>query len=529
MIKLADTNVVTDPIAFQRALWPDISFYEKQIEVIESVAYDDMTVVPAGNMLGKDFVAGFIVVWFFCSRRPCRIVTTSAKDDHLRVLWGEIKRFIQTASIPLTVDKGGPLIVNHREIKWQNSDGTICPLSYIRGAVASSDSIASMQGHHIANKGDGVARTLFVSDESSSVPDEYWTMAKTWAKRALIIGNPWDCSNFFYKSVKGDPVTRDQGGDLFSDDGKRCYRRVIRIRAEDSPNVQLGLMMEERGLEYDGTILIDGVKDYDEYRKNRKTWDPIQQCVSLDGDFYEGLENKLYPPEWLSLSHRKADLLKGKGRSRKRYMGIDVGEGGDATVWTVIDRLGIIEQKSMKTPDTSVIPGITLSLIKKHKIDSKDVLFDRGGGGFEHANYLRSKGHMVRSVGFGEAASPAFITKRIKSTHERTEEKETQYVYKNRRAEMYGILRRLLDPMQNPMGFAIPLDLTDLIFQLKPLPLLFDEEGRLYLPPKDKRNKDSKVETLKQLLGRSPDEADSLVLATFGLERVKLKLKLKSY
>lgn len=205
----------TNPHRLAKLLWPDVYFYQQQREIIDSVWYNDETIVPAGNMLGKDFVAGRIVILFFLTRRPCRIVNTSAKDDHLRVLWGEIGEGINNSRIPLTTDKGGPLIVTHREIR-KVYKGTVCPKSYVRGMVAGTDSIASMQGHHIANTGDGIPKTLFMSDESSSVEDEYFRMARTWANRMLLFGNPWQCSNYFFRAVEGDVATNDPGGDILA-------------------------------------------------------------------------------------------------------------------------------------------------------------------------------------------------------------------------------------------------------------------------------------------------------------------------
>ena len=41
-----------DPIAFQKLLWPQVTFYDKQREIIYSVEDNDETYVPAGNMLG---------------------------------------------------------------------------------------------------------------------------------------------------------------------------------------------------------------------------------------------------------------------------------------------------------------------------------------------------------------------------------------------------------------------------------------------------------------------------------------------
>ena len=75
-------------MTFARQFFPQYQFYDKQVEILESIRDNDETVVVAGNMMGKDFVAGFAALHFFVTRVPCRVVTTSVRDDHLRVLWG---------------------------------------------------------------------------------------------------------------------------------------------------------------------------------------------------------------------------------------------------------------------------------------------------------------------------------------------------------------------------------------------------------------------------------------------------------
>jgi hypothetical protein len=315
---------------------------------------------------------------------------------------------------------------------------------------------------------------------------------------------------------------RDPGGTLFSEDGKRCYRRVIRIRAEDSPNIRLALLEKSQGKKPSNRVIIDGVKDYLEYQKNLATWDSMQQCVSLRAEFYRGAEIMLFPAEWLSRAEQTSQSIDARRQKEKRTLGIDTGEGGDDTVWTICDKYGVLFQDAYKTPNTAVIPGCTLALMREWQVKPEDILFDRGGGGKEHADFLRAQGYAVRTVGFGEAASDPTLSRRLKTIKERVSETEERYVYKNRRAEMYGMLRQRLDP-KNPLPFSIPAQYTELHRQLSPIPLLYDSEGRLYLPPKDKKNPDGKEVTLKELLGCSPDEADSLVLAVFGLERKSIR------
>jgi hypothetical protein len=381
--------------------------------------------------------------------------------------------------------------------------------------VASPDSMAAMQGHHIARTNDRIPRTLFVSDESSSVPDDYWRMASTWMQRALVIGNTWPCENFFKHAVKGKPGTEDKGGNLSNPDGRSLYRKVIRIKAEDSPNVRLGLAQQRAGKEPTDEIIVPGVLPWSEYQKRRMLWDKIQQCVSLDADFYEGAEVKLYPPEWLNRSEQEA--LRLSQRRRGKYLGIDSAEGGDNTAFCVIDDDGVVELVSLKTPDTSVIVGRALALMHKHNIPPERVLLDAGGGGKVHADRMRARGYNVRTVAFGESATPAIQRRGVVAPKDkRISDAETRYVYKNRRAEMYGLLRESLNPDVNAKVFAIPAQYAELRQQLAPIPLLYDPEGRLYLPPKRKRDATDKRITMIDLIGHSPDEADALVLAHFG-------------
>jgi hypothetical protein len=223
-VKMPD--LYADPLRMAKEFWPDITFYKQQKEIIYSVVENRETVIVAANKLGKDYVAGFLILWFFLTRHPCRVVTTSAKDDHLRVLWGEMGNYISTCKYSLIYDPKSSganrhtgLVVNQREIR-RVVQGQVEELSYIKGMVASADTIASMQGHHVTPFPRTIEAKLqlplsmFVCDEASSVPDGYYTMADTWMHRALIFGNAWPCSNFFKRAVKGNPKTSDRGGDL---------------------------------------------------------------------------------------------------------------------------------------------------------------------------------------------------------------------------------------------------------------------------------------------------------------------------
>jgi hypothetical protein len=294
---------------------------------------------------------------------------------------------------------------------------------------------------------------------------------------------------------------------------------VIRIRAEDSPNVRLGLAQKSRGQTPTNEILVPGVLSWEEYDKRRKRWDKVQQTVSLDGMFFKGSEVYLFPSEVLTKAVQVAAKYQ-DDRRRAVAMGVDAAEGGDDTVWSVIDYLGMFYQKSIKTGDTADITGITKALIREYQLTPDQVIFDRGGGGKQHADRLRRDGFDVRTVGFGESPTDPHKerkTSTVKSpVQERVVRTETAYAYKNRRAEMYALTAELFARLG---GFGIPSQYSETLRQLKVLRKQYNGEGRLYLPPKDKPHPGYTGETIRAMIGRSPDQADSLVLAVYGMVR----------
>lgn len=146
-------------------------------------------------------MAGAICVRGFLIHKEVRIVNTSVKDDHLRVLWGEIGRFVQQARVPLDVRQGGPLIVNHRDIR-KVMGGKMCTISYLRGMV--SERGEGLAGHH-------AAWALGVIDEASGVDQQAYEAMQGWLKRLLVFGNPLPVApeHFFRKACReGDLLAR---------------------------------------------------------------------------------------------------------------------------------------------------------------------------------------------------------------------------------------------------------------------------------------------------------------------------------
>ena len=525
----------TCPLKFGKHFWPDNEFWSAQRRMILGVKQCVEVAMPACKEIGKDYGAGFVALSFFIDprmyfdegyvaeierqRKPGwnphtrRIITTSIKDEHLDVLWGEIARFYTTCKVPLNWREGGPLVMNHHEIRFASEGGADVknPLNYLRGQVSKPDSVEGMSGHH-------AAYTLFIGDEASGLSDSVHKGAQGWAKKFLYPGNTNPCRNFWYRMCKeGDK--RDESGKL--------TRMVISVAAVDSPNVAYALKEKQLGRQVTNTILVPGVLSYERYEWKRANLREVEQQIDLDAKFPSDASVLLFPEGWLAHSVQKAAELDASQRTRRqaKAMGIDPAEGGDRTAFCIIDEHGIIELVSLKTPNTNTTFEMALSLMRKFNVPSDKIVFDRACGK-AHADRMRGMGFKVQTVHFGESIK-LDLKRGITKIEDKREAREEGSLYKNRRAEMYHDLAAIINPSSPRGGFGMPARLRDiprpnfsLFDQLEPIPYMFDREsgdGKLMLPPKDEM-----IELLYNGLG-SPDEADALVLAVWGLTHKSLK------
>lgn len=527
-----------DPLSFRDKCWPWVEFYPQQIEIIYSVLDNHTTVVPAGNQLGKDFVSAFICLWIFMAFEEVRVLTTSVKDEHLNVLWGEITKFINTSRIPLVEipkvekTKGAPWRMVHHKITKNAEDPFGKGKSYILGTVA--DDSQSLAGHHVTadENNQWSAISLYVQDEASSMNPNHFDAAQGWAKRNLMIGNTEHCSgNQFVRAVVGTPGTDDIGGDRLAPDGT-YDRKVIRIKAEDSPNVKYARLCHKQGKPVDPRKLIPGILTLEEYDFRRRTWDPLRQLIGLDVEFPKGAEHMLFPEEWLKLSAQYHRTLNKERRGLS--MGVDPGEGSAESSWTIVDHQGVVARFDKRTVNTMDIWKETVRLIQIHNLQAEQVWFDRGAG-LAHAQLLQDRGYPVHTVSFG--VQPKLEMRRGNRIFpEKVKEEEERQAYASRRVFMYWSLRTLIQPVEtsevdrdgNPImisKFGIPGDDMELRRQLLPFPLQRDKKGVAILPPKNRGAKtttgkgEERIITMTDLIGCSPDRADSLVLAVYGLLR----------
>ena len=485
---------IEDPVKFTSLCWPQIRLYDKQQEILYSVRDNVETFCHAANEMGKDFVTSLAVIWFFASRKPARVITSSSSETQLKsILWSEIRQRLETSKYKF------PFRVSTLQMKRLNAKGEEDPLSYVIGHV--TNTVESFQGHHLAHD---KPRVLAVFDEASGIDDIYKEASESWAHRTLVIGNPLNTTNFFFKYCRTGDVA-DPGG------GKGLFRKVIHIDAAKSPNYLYGEALRKRGEKPPYPSIIPGVCSHSDFQRRKLVWDKAKQTMRLHGNFFLGANALLFPPLWLDkaedtwdANHKLPyDANVPETSTLPNYLGVDTGAGRDLTVWTVINRLGIVQQIPKVTDDTSVIPDITKALMKQFYIKPSNVAFDAGGGGKQFVDLLRNQrmGNMslsaIRSVAFGSSPKPR-IGQAVKTNRQKIEKEEDAQTFKNKRAQMYWLLRELVDETSfldmdgnvtqsnaDQQIFGIPRELTTLREELAVLQLLYDQEGKLYLPPKD--------------------------------------------
>lgn len=225
-----------DPIAYSQDVL-GISWWSKQLEIARSVATNKRTLVQAAFGVGKTFLAGGLVNWWFDSFPHSISITTAKTFAQVRdVLWKEIASQRKNPPLADATQLRDPMQRDH----------------FAMGFTAGRDIVTDEFGA-IAAQGRHAEFLLFVMDEAAGVrPELYATMEDSIVgseNRALLIGNPTMPSGPFYDAARSGSWN------------------VIHISALEHPNVLAGLRGEA---------------------------DPIPGAVSLDW-----LEDKLNNPYWV--------------------------------------------------------------------------------------------------------------------------------------------------------------------------------------------------------------------------------------
>lgn len=396
----------------------------------------------------------------------------------------ELKRLKQTTVVTLLSKVHKLLGVKESEYKYSEQDGTI---TYINGSTIllidmkyhpsdpEYDTFGSLELTHVVIEEVGEVQEKGVSvlntRKNRFLNKEYGIVGKT-----VMTCNP--TQNFikrvFYKVYEQLGMGRYQKwpiGEVELPSGEMVtgYRAFVRSLVLDNPFVS---------------------RNYIETLKNAP---PAERKRLYEGSWdVDDADYMLFPSLKLDRALRSAVT------SNRLVLGVDVSDGGkDSTRAVVLDNgvaTEIIEIPIDPTSPVDPAEQVALGVIKiaqQRKIKPSDVGIDGVGVGAGTRAILRSKGWAIKV--FEGGASP------------------TEPGYQDLRAEQYW--KTSQDMGSGEIGIYVECnDLDELREELRPHQYTNDDKI-IRVTPKTPRNGTGTGKSVKEILGRSPDRADALVIA----------------
>lgn len=453
-----------DPSAWVRDVLGE-HLWSKQIEIIEAVRDHRHVAVHSAHDTGKSFAASRLIAHWLTTHRPGEafVVSTAPTFTQVRsILWREIARAHAKGNLPGRVN----------QTEWWLGKEMVA-----LGRKPADYDPDAFQGIH--------ARcVLVVLDEACGIPESIWTAAETLAtneeSRILAIGNPDDPTSHFANVCKP---------------GSGWH--VIHVDGLESPNFTDEEIPDNlRGL------LLSPV--WVEERKQRWGEDDPRYISKVGGLFPDDKARGVIPLSTvkacqtppvplLELTDDQIEELTDDERrryhaARRVELGFDVGAGGDEAV--VRERVGDRAGRSWhwSTSDPMELAGYVVQVINETgaaaiKVDEIGI----GWGVRGRLEELKREGvHCARVVGVnvGKASSDPKRFPRL-------------------RDEVWWMGRELSEEgLWNLYGLDDETVAQLIAPEWKP-----DSAGR---------NNVEKKDDTKKRLGRSPDDADALLLAFYN-------------
>lgn len=428
--------------------------WSKQREVLESVRDHRRTAVKSGHGVGKSHTAAAATAWWLDTHAPgtAFVVTTAPTGAQIKaILWRYIRRMHAAAGLPGRVNT----------TEWHLGGELVAV-----GRKPSDHAESAFQGIH-------ASYVLVILDEACGIPANLWVSADALTTNdgcaLLAIGNPDNPASEFRK------VCAPGSG-----------WHVITISAFDSPNLTGELVppdlahalvgrawVEEKRREWGEDNPIYRSKVLGEFTQDG-TWQVVRSsdltACRIDGDGRRWQADALLPVE----------------------LGVDVGGGGDETV--VRERTGRRAGREWRDHTDRPEQIVPLVLAAIRQTGATCVKVDSIGVGAGVVGELRNRagehGCDVVAVNVAESAND-------------------DVKFANKRAEMWWVIGREMSEShaQDP---AKGWDLSRMenadttCAQLLEPQWSTDARGRILVEPKK--------DVIKRL-GRSPDNADALLLA----------------
>ncbi len=236
----------------------------------------------------------------------------------------------------------------------------------------------------------------------------------------------------------------------------------------------------------EGREVIPGLATREWVEERRRSWGEgsPEWKIRVEGEFPEDLFHGLVMLSWI-----KPAVTRSTSRQEAPVrLGVDVARyGSDATC--IVARRGpeILSVESAHGLSTTAVAGRVLEAQGRFGVADEDVSIDDTGVGGGVTDRLREDGREPNAINFGERA-------------------DDRDRFANARTELYWRLREALRPDSRDEHLALagaPREAVGAIKQATKVRYKFTGDGRIQLESKDE---------IRKRIGRSPDEADALVL-----------------
>ena len=490
-----------DPVGFVEQVLGHPPPYEKQRDILRTVAVKRRTSVVGANGSGKDWAAARTILWWLATRRQAIAVATGPTQRQVeQIVWREMRAAYKASS----VDLGGRLSGS----QWNIADD--------RYAIGFSTNKAdNLQGFHSPE-------LLVVVTEAHAMPqDQMEALKRLYPARMLLTGNAFSRDGEFFESHHT----------------KRHIYTGVTISVYDTPNftgenggapgMPTEEDVEERKLDwgedhplYQGSILAKFPDMLDDSLLSRSAIEAAVTRWEADRniDAHDSQDKDLPPTDPPLEGHTNIDTQDSQDYSHPPVtpcatgvvgspscpscpsmlssspscpscpsmlsglpprLGVDVARfGSDKTALCVRRGWRVESLRSFSRIDTMRTAGEAAALVRDHRIPA--VFVDEGGLGAGVVDRLRELEAPVHGVQFGGKARQSGR-------------------FANMRAELFWELRRLF----NDNLIAIPRD-EELISQLLGLRYDVTSAGQVKMESKS---------SLRRRGLRSPDKADALALA----------------
>lgn len=434
--------------------------WSKQREIMESVRDHRKTAVRSCHSSGKSHVASLIVSWWLDAHPPGDAFVVTTAPTSAQVR-AILWRYIRR----MHKENGLPGRVNQTE--WLIDEELVA----FGRKPADADESAFVGIH--------APYVLCVIDEACGVPESLWVGAEAittgpWC-RILAIGNPDNSATQFFK------VSQPGSG-----------WHSVRISAFDTPNFT-GEPVPERV----AVSLIS--KEWADEKKMEWGENNALYNSKVLGEFTLDSADTVVRSSDVATCRIDTEAKYSPAELSPVELGVDVGGGLDETV--VRERRGVLAGREwrIRSDRPEKIAPLVLKAIRESgatvvKIDSIGVGFGAIG---ELRNAAKRGEHSARIVGVNVSENPRDKKK-----------------FANLRAEMWWTIGRELSAQG---GWDLSkMDNGDITAAQLLVPRWdLDTKGRIIVEPKDK---------IRERIGRSPDNADALLLAFFNGAKPRIRV-----